>query len=76
MLNLEEAGGPVEAPGRPARRGRERSEASSSNVLLEGCCFGLAESASCVKLLPLHFTPSHNTSRGEEVEVKEELYLT
>ena len=34
-----------------------------------------AESARLGEPQALHFTPSHNTSRGEEFEVKEELYL-
>ena len=63
MLDMEEV-----------RSGAERGVRPHQHVL-EGCCFGLAESASCVKLLPLHFTPSRNTSRGEEFEVKEGLYL-
>ena len=35
-----------------------------------------AESARLGEPQALHFTPSHNTSRGEEFEVLEELYLT
>ena len=64
MLNMEEVRS-------AAQRGVEALQ-----YLLEGCSFSFAEFPRLSSPQALHFTPSRNTSRGEEFEVLEELYLT
>ena len=63
MLDMEEV-----------RLGAARGAKPHQHVL-EGCCLRGAERATVGNRQALHFTPSRNTSRGEEFEVLEELYL-